>query len=191
MLTADHDLGFTNEASSEGFLGEFGWRTEMGEEWTTEWAQKWIDEPTSSWATAPVEGICPTFSLLQETGGYNFSLLQNLSVILPCPWLMRDLDMSLEDGRDLIYSDPNGGEIFKDPSISRKGPSAGLINRDAFVRLLLQKELAPIWVIGGGKELHSDRNDVFGQRWFTSIWTLEDGTFQRRTHATDETIRRD
>jgi hypothetical protein len=61
MLSADHDLGFTNEASSDDFLGKFGWRVDKGEEWTTEWAQKWIDKPTPNWATAPVEGICPTF----------------------------------------------------------------------------------------------------------------------------------
>lgn len=81
MLTADHDLGFTNGASSEDFLGEFGWRTDTGEEWTTQWAQKWIDEPTPAWSTAPVEGLCPTYELLQEASGYNFSLVQNLRVI--------------------------------------------------------------------------------------------------------------
>jgi len=191
MLSADHDLGFTNEASSDDFLGEFGWRVDKGEEWTTEWAQKWIDKPTPNWVTAPVEGTCPTFELRQEASGYNFSLVQNLSVILPCPWLMRDLNMSLKDGRDLIYTDMNGSIVFKDPSASSEGPSAGLVDRDAFMRLLTKKKLAPIWVIGGGKELHSDRNDIFGHRWFTNTWSLEDGTCRRRSHVAEVTDRRD
>ena len=191
ILTADHDLGFTNEVSSEGFLGEFGWRTETGEEWITQWARKWTEKPTpAQMSTTPVEGICPTFQLVQEASGYNFSLVQNLRVVLPCPWLMRDLNMSLKDGRDLIYIDPNGIEIYKDPSVSTAGRSAGLVNRDAYVRILSQKELAPIWVIAGGKELHSDRNDEFGQRWFTSIWTLEDGMFRQCIQSTEVTRNR-
>ncbi|UWR88032.1 ATP-binding protein [Phaeobacter inhibens] len=186
MLTADHDLGFTNEASSEDFLGELGWRKDTGEDWITEWARKWIDKPTPTWTMAPVEGLCPTYELSQEASGYNFSLVQNLRVILPCPWLMRDLNMSLKDGRDLIFTDPQGSEIFKDPSVSKNGPSAALVNCDAFVRLLSERDLSPIWVIGGGKELYSDRKDAFGQRWFTSTWTLEDGTFRKCSLETEE-----
>jgi hypothetical protein len=190
MLTADHDLGFTNDASSEDFLGELGWRTDTGEDWITEWARKWIDKPAPTWTMAPVEGLCPTMEFLQEASGYNHSLEQNLRVILPCSWLMRNLNMSLKDGRDLIYTDTNGSEIFKDPSASKNGPSTALVNRDAFVRLLSDRELAPIWVIGGGKELYSDRNDAFGQRWFTSTWTLEGGRFRRHSHETEVDHRR-
>ncbi|MBT8154307.1 ATP-binding protein [Epibacterium ulvae] len=191
MLTTDHDLGFTNEASSEDFLGELGWRTDTGEDWITEWARKWIDKPTPAWTMAPVEGLCPTMEFLQEASGYNHSLKQNLRVILPCSWLMRNLNMSLKDGRDLIYTDTNGSEIFKDPSASKNGPSTALVNRDAFVRLLSDREFAPIWVIGGGKELYSDKNDAFGQRWFTSTWTLEDGTFRKCSLETEEDRRRE
>ena len=191
MLTADHDLGFTNDASSEDFLGELGWRTDTGEDWITEWARKWIDKPTPTWTMAPVEGLCPTMEFLQEASGYNYSLEQNLRLILPCPWLTRNLNMSLKDGRDLIYTDTNGSEIFKDPSASKNGPSTALVNSDAFLRLLSDREFAPIWVIGGGKELYSDKNDAFGQRWFTSTWTLEDGTFRECSLETEEDRRRE
>jgi hypothetical protein len=190
MLTGNHDLGFANETWSEDFLGEFGWRAEIDDDWTHEWARKRIEKPTPATVTAPVKGRGLTFGLRQEASGYNFSLVQNLSVILPCPWLMRDLNMSLRDGRDLIYTDPNGTEIYKDPSVEMPGRSAGLIEREAFLNFASQKALSPIWVVGGGKELHSERRDVFGQRWFTSTWTLEDGVFQRCTHATEETRRR-
>ncbi|WP_282027772.1 hypothetical protein [Ruegeria faecimaris] len=189
MLTADHDLGFSNEGLSEDFLGEIGWRTATCEEWTTEWARKWIEKPKPAFFTAPIEGICPTFELLQEASGYNFSLVRDLSVVLPCPWLVRDLNMSLRDGRDLIYTDQFGRKIFMDPSISTTGRSAGLVDRDTFLRFVCQKDLSPIWVIGGGKELHSERDKAFGQRWFTNTWTIEDGVFQRCTQTTDEALR--
>ena len=185
MLTGNHDLGFIKEVSPMEFLGELGWRTDTNENWVFEWARKWIDEPAATWTTAPVEGLCPTYNFLQEASEYNFSLVQNVRVVLPCTWLMRNLQMSLKDGRDLIYTDSKGNELFKDPSISRKGTSAGLVNRGAFVRLLFETELAPIWVVGGGKELDIDRSDAFGQRWFTSTWILDDGVFRKYSHETE------
>ncbi len=189
MLTASHDLGFPTETWSDNFLGEFGWRIEIEDEWIHDWARKWIEKPSPALVTAPVKGRGLTFSLRQEASGYNFSLVQNLSVILPCPWLMRGLNMSLRDGRDLIYTDPNGREIYKDPSVSMPGPSAGLVDREAFLSFISEKALIPIWVIGGGKELYSDRNEAFGQRWFTSTWTLENNGFHLRSYKTDETLR--
>ncbi|PID35443.1 MAG: hypothetical protein CR958_00195 [Rhodobacterales bacterium] len=190
MLTGSHDLGFGNETWSEDFLGEFGWRAKIDDEWTHEWARKQIEKPFHASVTSPVEGRGLTFGLRQEASGYNFSLVQNLSVILPCPWLMRDLNMSLRDGRDLIYTDPNGAEIYKDPSVSMLGRSAGLIEREAFLKFASQKSLIPIWVIGGGKELYSERREEYGQRWFTSIWTLEAGVLRRCSLANEETRRR-
>jgi len=190
MLTADHDLGFPTETWSDDFLGEYGWRAETDEEWTHEWARKWVEEPAPATITAPVEGRALTFGLRQEASGYNFSLVQNLSVILPCPWLMRSLNMSLKYGRDLVYTDPNGKEIYKDPSVSMPGRSAGLVDREVFLSFVTEKALIPLWVIGGGKELYFERKEAFGQRWFTSIWTLEDGVFRQCTQATDETRQR-
>ena len=97
--------------------------------------------------------------------------------------------MSLRDGRDLIYTDPNGREIYKDPSVSMPGPSAGLVDREAFQSFISEKALIPIWVIGGGKELYSESKEAFGQRWFTSTWTLENNCFRLRSYKTDETLR--
>ncbi|GGF85887.1 hypothetical protein SAMN05216376_1274 [Mameliella alba] len=190
MLTGSHDLGFGNDTWSEDFLGEYGWRAETDDEWTYEWARKWTEKPSPKMVMPSVKGRGLTFGLRQEASGYNFSLTQNLSVILPCPWLMQDLNVSLRDGRDLIYTDPHGTEVYKDPSVSMPGRSAGLIDQEAFLKYTSRAGLIPIWVVGGGKELFSERQEEFGQRWFTSIWTLEAGVFQRYCLVTDETRRR-
>ena len=50
--------------------------------------------------------------------------------------------------------------VFKDPSVYEKGPS--LIEKDALLQYLEEKNLQIIWLVAGEKQVFSDFNLLFG-----------------------------
>lgn len=108
-----------------------------------------------------------------ESGGYDRSLVGNIRVYLPAPWLIKKLGLRLVDGHVMHYADHTGKILFKDPSIHEAGPSAALIDREAFLKLLQQEELAPVWIVAGEKGAYGEGDqDFVGRRVHSFVYVL-------------------
>ncbi|WP_346910805.1 ATP-binding protein [uncultured Roseibium sp.] len=166
ILLDSYALGLSDDRASEVFLGEHGWRNSSHLGWTQYWGGAWN-------SPAPVEARGTTVKFLQESGHYDLSLRQNISVELPAPWLMNILNLKLVDGRDVIYANNENKIIYFDPSIRFEGPSTALIARETFISMCVKERIRPIWVVGGAKEVYVESGEEFGRRSFTTIWTME------------------
>jgi len=183
LFLGSHDLGFNYDGVTEYFFGEHGWRNHVELGWTKWWGSRGNSQ-------APVEARATTCQFLQEAGGYDHSLYQNISVWLPAPWLIESMQLRLVDGRNARYVNEVGSSIFFDPSIDIEGASAGLVERNAFFDMCKQEDLMPIWVLGGAKEVHVKDRSVYGRYNFTSIYTAKDNTIKRRSHQVELESRR-
>ena len=75
--------------------------------------------------------------------------------------------------------------MFMDPSVLEPGPSGALVDRDAFLLALEQRDLAAIWVIAGEKSAYGgpSAGRGFGGRLnHTAIYRLKDDGFSRCYH---------
>ncbi|OGU16042.1 MAG: hypothetical protein A2076_05245 [Geobacteraceae bacterium GWC2_53_11] len=150
----------------DSFVGEYPWHPACSIE--DEWK-------TTDWHTGYSGKVLPTVSEIEKgTGGYDYSLEQNLSFYLPAPWIIQKLGMQLVDGRELCFANHSGLTLFKDPSIHELGPSAALIDKAAFIELLEKESLSPVWIIAGEKGAYGEHTDDFvGRRVHSFVYELD------------------
>ncbi|MGR9053290.1 MAG: hypothetical protein ACU84J_11625, partial [Gammaproteobacteria bacterium] len=120
--------------------------------------------------------VLPTYAEYNaERGGYDYSLEGTINTYLPAPWLIQKLGLRLIDGRTLCFADAKGQILFKDPSVHEEGPSAALIDRSAFLDLLDNENLAPVWIIAGEKGAYGEHHDDFvGRRVHSFVYSLNE-----------------
>ena len=159
------------------YLGEFPWHPDMDN----------LDQqgPFLEWRPPPVPVLATVASYSCERSGYDYSIDHTIRVEIPAPWLANSLELLMESGRSPIFVNPDGRRVFFDPSVFEAGPSAALIDRDAFLQMLDQQDLSAIWVIGGEKSAYGGRRGNFGfggRLSHTAIYYLQDGEFVRHVH---------
>lgn len=84
---------------------------------------------------------------------------------MPGAWLCAGLGLRLSSGADLTWTDGKRTTFF-DPAVTQAGPSAALVDRDAFLALVQREGLRAVWVLYGEKELYGPDagGDAFGGR---------------------------
>lgn len=100
---------------------------------------------------------------------------------LPAPWLLDGLGARLANGQRPSYVDEGGQTVFCDPSIAADGPSAALIDRDAFLGLLERQGLAAAWIIAGEKNAYGGDDgrpmgsSYGGSRRHSAVYSFREG----------------
>ncbi|CAI0887873.1 NACHT domain-containing protein [Serratia fonticola] len=169
-FTSSHDLPTAKGAGYHVHLGEFPWRT------VDQNYDDWIDQSYPygvSKETGDKIPVLPTTAeYAAESVGYDGSVSDNINIFLPASWIMEGLDLRLKDGRSIFYQDASNQVIFWDPSVSKVGRSAGLVDRNAFLNLLKNKGLVAIWAVSGEKNAYSEEfSSGFGGRFtFTRLY---------------------
>ena len=143
ILTDPHSLPKIELHSSDFYLGEYPWRRETRnfDQWSTD----------NGWRSLAAPCRPTVASYTCECGNYDYSIDRTVSVEIPAPWLADAMGLRLANGQSPIYIGADGREMFLDPSVLEASPSAALIDRDAFLRILDREDLSPIWVIAGEK----------------------------------------
>lgn len=96
------------------------------------------------------------------------------------------MGVRLASGQSPVYVDSSDKVAFFDPSVVEPGPSAALVDRDAFIQVLDREGLAAVWVIAGEKNAYggSDPGMGFGGRLLhTAIYTLGTGGFTQNYYS--------
>jgi hypothetical protein len=135
------------QASYRQYLGEYPWHPAWAG--TMDWMSL-QGLPGSK----PVPVRRPSLEYVAERGGYDYSLDETVRMELPAPWLLEGLGCRLANGQHPSYVETGGRPIFFDPSISAEGPSAALVDRDAFLGLLERDGLAAAWIVAGEKNAY-------------------------------------
>ncbi|MER8447129.1 hypothetical protein NKH52_28485 [Mesorhizobium sp. M1066] len=164
------------EMPFRGYLGEFPWHPVYSD------IVSWM--PAGGWNGLPVAAQALVTNYLAERSGHDYSIEETFNFDLPSPGLITGLGLHLSNGKELTYSDAGGTVRFFDPSTQEPGPSAALVDHDAFLGFLKREGLAAIWVINGEKSVHGGRQDrgYGGERSITSVYWLAGNQFQRRDH---------
>jgi hypothetical protein len=166
------------ELHEHHYLGEYPWHPALADLVDWEEPDKWNKLP------APIRQTVGHYHW--EKGGYDCSLDESVSLQIPAPWLTEAMGLHLIDGRKLAYADDVGTIRFFDPSASRPGHQAALVDRDAFLKVLEENELEAVWVIAGEKSVFGGR--ALHQGWggnmiHTSIYRLKkNGEFKVSKH---------
>lgn len=141
---------------SDAFLGEFGWHPSA--RLLTEWYA------SSDWRQKLPRLLVPTVQY-SHSKGYDYSTDGNCSFRMPGAWLCAGLGLRLSNGADLTWTDGKR-TMFFDPAVTQNGPSAALVDKDAFLGLMQREGLRAVWVLYGEKELYGPESggDAFGGR---------------------------
>lgn len=171
------------------YLGELSWHPDLQN------LDGWSEGDGLTKFAVPIR---PTVaSYICEHGNYDYSIDQTISIEIPAPWLARTMGLRLACGKSLNYVDSNNQNMFYDPCVIEQGPSAGLIDRDAFLEILDQNDLSAIWVIAGEKNAYGGHMSGvgFGGRFLhTAIYYLDDDGnwvrhfFSERKHPTRDQL---
>jgi hypothetical protein len=149
------------------FIGEYPWHPsyELADDWRT------LEHKNYGFRYK----VLPTFAEYHaETGVRDYSIEGNISAYLPAPWLINKLGLRLIDGHKMHYADNTGRTLFQDPSVHLEGPTAALIEKTAFLDLLIKENLAPVWIIAGEKGAYGEHdNDFVGRRVHTFVYSLD------------------
>lgn len=173
-MTAHHDMPVGGADGYHMHLGEhpWAWPDNTVHGWFENWRPNGGDWQAPGLAVRP-----PTAEYSAESGGYDYSITQNITLNLPAGWLMDALNLHLSNGQSIEYRNAEDEVIFIDPSVDRAGRSAALIERTAFLEMLIREELVAVWAVAGEKtvfgETHSD--GFGGRRAFTRLFHSDGG----------------
>lgn len=156
------------ELPSEIFLGEYPWHPSLAN------IEDWRVPELNSKLTVPHRAT--TAEYICERGGYDYSIDKTVALNLPAPWLADILGLRLSNGKELNYLNSRGEVIFKDPSVLSEGPNAAVIDKVAFLDILENEGLCPVWIFAGEKNIYggSDAGSGFGGcRIYSSVYCIE------------------
>ena len=136
------------------YLGEYPWHPDVVGLDQQEWPLP-PDLPP-----APVYPAVATYS--RESSGYDWSIDETIHVELPAPWLADQMGLRMKGGHSPVFVNADGRTTFMDPSVLEPGPSGALVDREAFLLALEQRDLAAIWVIAGEKSAYGGPDGAMG-----------------------------
>ena len=133
------------ELSGYFYLGEYPWHTDV-----REFTERNLDI-SSRTCRLPIRATVVSYHC--GDSGYDYSIDRTIRIEVPALWLAKKMELRLSRGQSPIYVDPDGRELFYDPSVIEAGPAAALVERDAFLEMLARNDFSAIWVIAGEKHV--------------------------------------
>jgi len=169
-LTTNHDLPTAMGGGSHVHLGEYPWRT-LNQNFD-DWIHQWYPHGVSKQTGDKISVLPTTAEYAAESVGYDGSVSDNINIFLPASWIIDGLNLRLKDGRSIFYQDDSNKVIFWDPSVSRQGRSAALVDRVSFLNLLKHRGYSAIWAVAGEKNAYGEEfSSGFGGRFtFTRLY---------------------
>ncbi|MFY0520985.1 hypothetical protein ACOMCU_24645 [Lysinibacillus sp. UGB7] len=159
-------------SSSQGFLKEYPWHPYYT------FLKEWCNDDGNQ--TLNIEHLVPTNEYEQRTGEDDKSIDQNISIYLPNPLLIRELELISSSENFSEWMNSKNEIVFLDPSEKEKGPSAAMINAAILDEWLEKNNLQIIWFIGGEKQIFNSNGEVTKWFEFSNIITIEDKNIEEK-----------
>ena len=179
ILLDDHELP-VDYLLHDFHLGEYPWHPGIGDSAEQSSFRGW--QPP-----VPVKATVATYSC--EQGGYDYSIDRTIRFEMPAKWLADVLGLRMGSGKSPVFADGTGATKFFDPSLFEPGPSAALVDREAFLQALEQEQLAAIWVVAGEKSIYGGQHAGMGfggSIRHTAAYYLQDGELVRCFHKEEQ-----
>jgi len=158
------------EQTTEVCLGEFCWSPNFlkrdssyygREGWTRGYDKRF-----------PVEILATNDQYLWESGNFDCSIEENLSIYLPCKFLVNSMSLSW-NGEEGKWFDPQGQLVAFDPSVDEPGPHALLFRRKTITSFLQENDLTLLWTLSGERLILGDRLSSPGRLKIGGMYALE------------------
>jgi hypothetical protein len=123
-------------------LGEFHWAPAYRYD---------MKDDRRAWARvggSPASVMVTTEGYLHESGNFDCSIDESISLHLPSRWLAEAMKLRW-NGHDGRWYTPDGIFAMEDPTAREAGPAALVARRDILVKFLRESDLTIIWTIGG------------------------------------------
>lgn len=175
----DHDsLNRGERLVSDSHLGEYPWRWSNNatfDGWMNDWHPRF-----DSKAGKKCRVRATTIGFLAESGGYDYSINNNIDVHLPEPWLIQELGLHLIDGKAIGYANVLGHLVYQDGSATEGAATPAMIRRKDFLEMLKRKKLSAVWLIGGERNIYGkSHGEAFGGRLaYSSVLWSNGGALQ-------------
>lgn len=114
-----------------------------------DWFDQWYLYGVSKLAGDKIPVLPTTAGYIAESVGYDGAVSDNINMFLPAYWMMEGLGLCLREVRLNFYQDATDQVIFSDPSVSKLGRSAALVDRVVFINFLKNKGFISVWAVAG------------------------------------------
>lgn len=162
------DILKPNSTGHQGFFKEYPWHpvykdmTEVSDE---------LDFPSRM--DCRINYLITVAEYEWESNGRDHSNEESISFYLPSKKLIDKLNLLPNNQQPGCWVDANKSTIFFDPSIEEKGPSVALIKQNILYDWLEKNNLQLVWLIGGEKQLFTQRSHIFyGRLVYSGFYTL-------------------
>ena len=133
-----------------------------------------------------IKNLRPYVEYNWESGNTDYSIDRTISFYLPSKTLIDKLKLKCLPGQFENWVNNDNISVFKDPSITSKGPSCPLVKTDILNSWLNKDNLCLVWLVGGEKRLYekdgmprkrhdfsgiyfANGNKIEGDMWFLNI----------------------
>jgi len=125
----------------------------------------------------PVDVLVTAERYLSESGTYDCSVEDTISILLPSKWLVENMGLRQNGIEGQLVDNLNELTTF-DPSVFEEGPGVLLIKREKLFRFLEENGYSILWLVLGEKRvLHGGPSeDYTGMLEINGAYKLEDGS---------------
>ena len=139
------------------FYGELFWSSAY-EDITSELVD--YDDWNTILRSCPIQVLATCDNYLYESGGYDCSIDESMTIKIPSKWLAEKIDLKW-NGIEGQYIDSSGEITTLDPSVFEPGRGVFLIKKDTIQEFINANDLTIVWIIVGEKRiLDSSRTGV-------------------------------
>jgi len=153
------------------FIGEFPWaKSYKGWDLTQDWVRACNEEANQS---PPM--VVTTTAYLRESVTFDCSIDDNISVLMPSAWLIKNMGLRWSGAKfNFVYS--VNEVVGFNPSVEEAGPSACLISKEKLTRFLAENKLEIIWTVLGERQLiGGNHQEWHGRLELSGVYQLNGG----------------
>ena len=143
-----------------------------------EYNNDWEEELSGNDVRLDISHLRPVMEYNWESGSTDHSIDETISFYVPSKTVINKLNLQYLPGQFEAWVNNEKIPIFKDPSVTSKGPSCPLVKTDILNSWLNKDNLCLVWLIGGEKRLY-EQDSMTGKRhdfsgiYFTNVDEIE------------------
>jgi hypothetical protein len=135
----------------------------------------------------PADAIRTSLEYYKESGSTDYSLKENVNIMLPSPWIIDQLKLHA-DISDMAFLNKQNQMGFFDPTIFESGPSSALIRKNSISKILIAAGKILVWRVAGEKNVYppSHKNGWWGRKYWNGCYWFNGKQFSGKVIIKEE-----